>query len=329
MVNEPNTHGIGGGEDSRDPIPLDRARPHTERALLIGTIAACVAFAGWFSADSFGLALVAISGWFFAGIAVALVRAAGQLRNGLLASPSYCREWHDDLLAVQRGFGLPDRRIPRLLIVQDPDLNASAWWWPGRPLLVVNSGLAAALGAPGDAALRRAILGHELAHTRWHQPWTIWTNGPTRTKGMLALLLLAPLQLVGLAWSRRAEEAADRVALLASGSLGAVAIGLSTVIGGVRPRDLAALGQQHVQQRAMRTGGLERAVTLSSTHPLLWSRLRAVATFACSARYAELAGKELAEQARWDASELGFTPDRAMAPSLFRWTWRRAGPSMQ
>jgi Zn-dependent protease with chaperone function len=220
---------------------------------------------------------------------------------------------------VQRGrawLALEEHDHSRLVVHQNPQLNAAALWWPGRPVLMLTSGLAEQFAGPNDELLRRAIWGHELAHTLWHQPWNLWLRLPGALPPLLRLPwlpLVLLINLVSLAWARQAELSADRLALVATGSLTATVEALVTVATGMRLTGGATWRAQVQAQEATPTLGLDVLAQLNSSHPFMWRRLHQLVGYACSAEFAHVVGFEIAETVRGEAVELGFRPAQGVA----------------
>jgi Zn-dependent protease with chaperone function len=157
--------------------------------------------------------------------------------------------------------------------------------------------------------MRRAIWGHEIGHTLWHQPWRLWAWLPAGGPALLRvpwIPLVFVLKLFTLAWSRQAEQSADRLALIASGSLLATASALVTVATGVRPTDAEALRAQLQLQAATRVFGLDWLIQLNSTHPFLWWRVGRLSAYALSPEFAQVVGSQVAETVQAEAAALGF-----------------------
>lgn len=294
------------------PLPLDRARPWRDRAILATTLLTGALFLVWLAPLIAGFPLLLAGSWLLLGPWLTLLHGAAALRQAAHVSPESHPEWLRSFEAVLAEFGWDDARRPYLLIVQDPRLNATAQWWPLRPIVTVTSGLAQALAAERCDAARRAVLGHELAHARWHVLPLMWLGGPPRLPFRRALTMTT------LAWSRQAEQAADRAALLAAGDLEAVVRVLILISTGVEPTDAPTIRRHFERYDDLPLKWLGRFSNLLQTHPLLSIRLNALTAWACSRHYAGIAGHERAETQRWSAAALGFQPDRAPAALLRR-----------
>jgi len=299
-------------------VALDQVRPWRERAMLASTLAVFGLLVLWLSPLAAGLPVVLAAAWLVLGPVFTLLSGATLLHQATHVSPESLPNWHTSYEALLNQFAWPLERRPRLLVVQDPRLNASAQWWPRRPILTLTSGLVDALNSADDDAMRRAILGHELSHARWHVFPLMWVAGPPSfpVPGTVVMLrILSPLRtalsLATLAWSRQAEQAADRGALLGAGSLDAVASILTLVSTGVRPNGASGVRRQIQLHGDTSERWVGCASNLFLTHPLLTIRIRAISSFAISAEYGRLVRPDHAESQRWVASELGFNPDRS------------------
>lgn len=306
--------------DVRPPAPLPGVciqtargiRARWERGMLRGTLLLITGIILGLASLSGGFWALPLILWLLAGPFFALLQGGQALRSGVLVGPDCCAAWHESVQRARTWLALEARDQSRLLVFQNPQLNAAALWWPRRPLLMLTSGLAERFAAPEDDPLRRAIWGHELAHTLWHQPWHLWLQLPGALPPLLRLPwlpLVMLVNLVSLAWSRQAEQSADRLALVASGSLLATADALVTVATGVRLAGAATLRAQFQAQAALPTFGMDWLAQLGSSHPLLWWRLHRLVRFACSADFAGVVGPAVAEAVRWEAAALGFHPD--------------------
>jgi Zn-dependent protease with chaperone function len=285
-----------------------------ERVLLIIALSLVALTVGGTSLFSDGLALLPTAGWLLAGPIFALLHAGQVLRSGAAVGPECCPEWQASIAAAQVWLGLAPRDRSRVVVTQDPHLNAAALWWPGPPLLLLTSGLAAQFAGPDDDALRRAIWAHERAHALWHQPWRLWLALPSRVPTLLRvpwLPLMVSYHLLTLAWARRAEQSADRLALVAACSLTATLTVLATVATGVRPASTGALRAQIQTQRQMATFGLDRIAQLGSTHPFLWRRIRYLLEYALSPAFAAVVGPDFAAAMHQEAADLGLEPTAA------------------
>jgi Zn-dependent protease with chaperone function len=291
-------------------------RARWERAMLRGTLLLIAVIVVGLASLSGGLWALPLISWLLLGPLLALLQGGQALASAVLVGPDCCAAWHESVQRARAWLVLEARDHSRLLVYQNPQLNAAALWWPGRPLLLLTSGLAERFAGPEDDPLRRAIWGHELAHTLWHQPWNLWLRLPGALPPLLRLPwlpLVVLVNLISLAWSRQAEQSADRLALVASGSLLATADALVTVATGMRLTDAANLRAQFQAQEAISLFGLDRLAQLGSSHPFLWWRLRRLVDYACSTEFAHVVGLELAETVRWEAAALGFHPDQTMA----------------
>jgi Zn-dependent protease with chaperone function len=284
-------------------------RVRTERALLRGTLALFLLIMAGVVTVSGGVGALLVISWLLSGPLLALFQGSHVLRSAAVVGPACCAEWHGSIQRARAWLQLEARDHSQMLVYQDPQLNAAALWWPGRPLLLLTSGLVERFAQPEDDALRRAIWGHEIGHTLWHQPWRLWAWLPAGGPALLRLPwipLVFMLKLLTLAWSRQAEQSADRLALIASGSLLATVSALVTVATGVRPADAEALRAQLQLQAATRVFGLDWLIQLNSTHPFLWWRVRRLTVYALSPEFAQVVGAQVACAVQAEAAALSF-----------------------
>lgn len=312
--------------DVQSPEPMPSAciqtarsiRARWERAMLRGTLLIIAGIVTGLAPLSGGFWLFPLLLWLLAGPLVALLQSSQALRSGALVGPDCCTAWHESVQHARAWLALETRDHSRLLVQQNPQLNAAALWWPGRPVLLLTSGLAERFAGPEDELLRRAVWGHELAHTLWHQPWNLWLRLPGALPPLLRvpwLPLVLLVNLVSLAWARQAEQSADRLALVAAGSLLATVEALVTVATGMRLSGAATLRAQFQSQEATPLLGLDWLAQLNSSHPFLWWRLRRLVRYACSLDFARVVGMEVAEAVHREAIALGFHPEQPGASS--------------
>lgn len=134
-------------------------------------------------------------------------------------------------------------RVPELYVTQTPIFNAGAYGIDD-PFIVIHSSAFELL----DEDEMRALLAHELGHvisghSLYRTIAEIMTLISLGALPMLASLVLLPVRLAFLEWSRKAELSADRAALLGSQDLAATMRLFMKMAGGantanVRPGDL-------------------------------------------------------------------------------------------
>jgi len=224
--------------------------------------------------------------------------------DSLRVTPTLTPEIYRAVEAVAKALKL--RNVPRAYVTADPSINAAAPLVADDqdPILMMTSGLVELL----SAAELRFPIAHELGHTGLrHQHDRV--SGPPGSDGKTELQTLQDY-----ARQRAAELSADRVGMIATGSLFTAA--------GVMIKTASGLSSEHVRldvdgflKQLEREGAVnvDREWELHTSHPMLPMRLRALVKFSESDVYLKLTGtgqrgrplKEVdAEVASWLA-ELG------------------------
>lgn len=168
--------------------------------------------------------------------------------------------------------------VPELYVTQTPVFNAGAYG-VDSPFIVLHS---SALELLGEAELR-ALLAHELGHVisghaLYRTIAEIMTLVSLGALPMLASLVLLPIRLAFLEWSRKSELSADRASLLGSQDLPASMRLFMKMAGGANSHNLRPgdLNLEPFLQQANEYAGSEETVdliykilnTLLLTHPM-------------------------------------------------------------
>lgn len=169
-------------------------------------------------------------------------------------------------------------KIPELYVTQTPTFNAGAYGIDD-PFIVMHSTVLEIL----DMEEQRALLAHELGHVMsGHALYTtiaqIMMLVSLGALPMLATIILLPVKLAFLEWSRKSELSADRASLLGSQDLAATMRLFMKMAGGgnvanVRPGDLNVEPfMLQANEYASSNDGLDVVYkivnTLALTHPM-------------------------------------------------------------
>jgi Zn-dependent protease with chaperone function len=193
-------------------------------------------------------------------------------------------------------------RVPELYVTQTPIFNAGAYG-VDDPFIVIHSSAFELL----DDDEQRALLAHELGHVMsGHALYTtIAAIMALLSLGVLPLpleLVVLPIRLAFLEWSRKSELSADRAELLGSQDLAASMRLFMKMAGGantanVRPGDLNLEPfLQQANEYATQHEGFDIVYkvlnTLALTHPMNVVRAGQVQTWVQSGAYERIIGGE-------------------------------------
>lgn len=196
--------------------------------------------------------------------------------DSLRVTPTLTPDLYRAVEAVSQALGLP--HVPHTYVTADPAINAAAPMTAAHqePIVILTSGLVELL----TAAELRFPIAHELGHTGLRH------QHDRRPEGSGSELQ----NLQQLAKQRCAELSADRVAMIATASLFSAA--------GVMIKTASGLSSEHVRldidgflaQLEREGTAVDRSWELTTTHPMLPLRLRALVKFAESDVYVQLTG---------------------------------------
>jgi hypothetical protein len=168
--------------------------------------------------------------------------------------------------------------IPEVFIVDDPRANASmpCFGREQRPRIILTSRLVQLM----TAQEMKFVLGHELGHFGFgHQ--TILPDGPSESE--YEQLRIRSLQ-------RCSEIGADRIGMVTTGSLFTCAMVMVKLISGLSELYIKLDINAFLTQLQTPEKDCDRRWELSSTHPSLPLRLRALISFGQSDVYSRFAG---------------------------------------
>jgi Zn-dependent protease with chaperone function len=186
---------------------------------------------------------------------------------------------------------------PDLFVSQTPFVNAGAYGMD-RPFIVINSGALKLL----DDDEMRVLLGHELGHVMsghalYHTILILILFVGLNFLPFLTSLVLAPIRLALLEWSRKSELSSDRAGLLAAQDPRASMRMFLKMAGGgdMYEMDLDAFLQQAKEYEE--TGGaIDRIFkilnTLEQSHPFNTLRAAELERWIASGSYEKIVGGE-------------------------------------
>jgi hypothetical protein len=197
--------------------------------------------------------------------------------DSLRVTPTLTPELYRAVEAVAGALRLP--HVPRAYVTSDPNINAAAPLTADHmePIVILTSGLVELL----TAAELRFPIAHELGHTGLrHQHSRRATN-----EGGSELQTLQEY-----ARQRAAEISADRVAMIASGSLFTAANVMIKTASGLRSEHVRLDVDGFLAQIEREGATVDREWELHATHPMLPMRLSALLKFSESDVYLRLTG---------------------------------------
>lgn len=196
-------------------VPLFAGLP--ERCTTTAGTSSCTPV--WF--DPVALVVTATLAVAFLALAVVVGARQAMPRGARLPSPDPREQRLVEIgaqMAIAAGIA-----PPRVLVLDDPALNAYATWDRGTPVVVVTSGLNAVL----DNRQMTGVIAHETAHLANRDARVIWMA--TFTVG-LVLILATSAAVIGAAAASTAQRSSGRNSKSASGGIAALALVLAAVL---------------------------------------------------------------------------------------------------
>ena len=174
--------------------------------------------------------------------------------------------------------------LPKVFVVQDPTLNASAMGFLGEKCVILHSATVEAM----DEKELKQIIGHEFSHIKCgHTNIVVLTNS---SHGFSVPIVSQFLSFIFLFWSRKAEYTCDRGGLLACRDLKAAVASMCKLAVGptlFAQMDIEDFLSQKVELDSNDVAKLSENL---ATHPYLVKRLHALCEFHESSKYKLLTG---------------------------------------